>query len=1844
MRARISCCLIVMLWASAAAAQVATGVPPFNSFGGGPFDTIDLADLNVHFQVPIITKSGRGMPFWYVLSYDSSMWMPGTSNGVNTWVRSPNGGWAAQSSGLTGSITSPSTTTYCYDSNGHPLGTIVYISLIYLDPQGTSHEWGDVWTIYNSGCSGTNITSFSGSNGDGSGLVLTAVQGQGGYVYITRPDGTIVKPTTLVQDRNGNQITISTDALTFTDTLNTAGLVISNPTSSSDPSYSSETDYTYQAPAGSATIKAFSNNVTLQANFGCGYAASSAQSAALTQKILFPDGSYYLFTYEATNGAPAGYYTGRIASVREPTGGTISYSYTGGSNGVICADGSTAGITRTTPDDASQTQHWVYSRSGSGSSGTTTVTDPASNTTTINFSGLYETQRVVKDSGNNTLSTLVTCYNGQTNPSTCPTATVNGPITQKNVFTQPGGSSVYNQIQNSFNTLGLPTDEYDYDYYSGSQYPLLRHTHTDYASLGNNISGLPSQVSVYDGGGTLKVQTKYTYDEYTTDANGHGPLQSTSAPQHIAISGSRGNVTTISRLVSGSTYLSQYFSYFDTGNVQNSFDVNGAETTNTYGACGNAFVTNIAEPLSLTRSMAWDTNCSGGVMVSLTDENGKLTTNTYNDLNFWRVNAVTDPVSNQTTFAYGANPPTTIESTLNFNSGTSTVDVLNTVDGLGRMILSQQRQGPGNSSFDSVETDYDSVGHATRSTLPYTGTAGQTSTTAPATTTTYDALGRVKQVSDAGGGWTKYDYSQNTVTVTVGPAPGNENTKQRQLIYDGLGRLIQVSEPSSPMTLASAGSGSVTISGSEQSSTQTATSGTTTIIVSGSPQSTSVGCPNHCTDIYNSGSVYVTINGTQYSGGYGGSTIDAPTVASGLAGSMNRGGLVTASVSGSTITVTALATGSATNYSVSTSCSYSPYFTSCGFSASGGNMTGGSDASTTYDNGTVSAIVNGTTSSASYGQGSTNASVAAALATAINSNSPVVTASASGNVVNITANTTGIGTNYSLSASSGSSDGFNPASFSTSSSGSSLTGGQNASGGLLTPYKTLYSYDVLGNLTGVTQNAQDVSANWQTRSYLYDGLGRMTQEKNAEESATTYYSYDTDSTCGTYNGDLVKKVDAVGNVTCFAYDALHRLTAKTYPSGSYASVTPEKHYVYDAATINGTAMANAKGRMAEAYSGPSSAKITDEGFNYSARGEVTDTWEWTQHSSGWYHVTASYWANGATNQLTIPGVPMITYGVDSKGRPQTVSASQGQNPVTATTYNVSNLPTAVTLGSSDSDSFNYDANTNRPTQYKFNINGQSVIGNLTWNTNGSLQNLNITDPFNPADQQTCNYSADDLGRLSSVSCGSTWSQTFTYDVFGNISKSGSISWAASYNPNNNRVTTVGTSAPTYDANGNLTSDIAHSYNWNSEGSATTIDSVTLTYDAMGRMVEQNRSGAYTQILYGPDGSKLALFNGQTLSKAFVGLPAGATAVFNTSGLNYYRHTDWLGSSRFASTTTRTEYYDGAYAPFGEPYSESGTADRSFTGQNQDTVPGLNDFLYRENSPTQGRWLSPDPASTAMFNLTNPQSLNRYAYLSNNPLVGFDPLGLGPCDGMNLGAQIGGGMVCGMPPDYPLGLPAWLFDCSHSASIAFQAGICGGSPSPGTCPPWATCGPPQGTGGSGGGGGTTQSSTKPDANGRKSICSSAAGKTIPVNTPFGQMRFQFNGSGNLIGLGLQLTGMNTFSGSGLSIPPNTFAGFSQLSPGTVQFGFSNPVNVGSGFSQAYFQTATFSGGRFTSVQGAYAPLGIPLGSSSGNSSLMQRFLNGNSSTASQAQNFGNLLTSVASLVSSNVTCRDMFGGG
>ncbi len=287
-----------------------------------------------------------------------------------------------------------------------------------------------------------------------------------------------------------------------------------------------------------------------------------------------------------------------------------------------------------------------------------------------------------------------------------------------------------------------------------------------------------------------------------------------------------------------------------------------------------------------------------------------------------------------------------------------------------------------------------------------------------------------------------------------------------------------------------------------------------------------------------------------------------------------------------------------------------------------------------------------------------------------------------------------------------------------------------------------------------------------------------------------------------------------------------------------------------------------------------SSQLTDEWFNYSARGENLDLYEWTPHSgsSAYYHTTVAFWANGASQSLSgIPGYTGITYGVDGEGR--LVTAQQGTTKIvcdascslSSTTYDPSGNPLVVNIaGTTDNDTYTYNTGTELMNTFTFTVGSpsKSFAGTLNWNQNESLQQLAITDGFNAGGAQTCNYGTstvagyDDFGRLLSANCGSTWAQTFSYDQFGNITKTGSVSWACAtcYSGNNQYNATLSASI-SYDADGrNLLDDTFHKYSWNVYGSPATIGGATgsvscgtsgtcLTYDANGRTVEKNVSGS-----------------------------------------------------------------------------------------------------------------------------------------------------------------------------------------------------------------------------------------------------------------------------------------------------------------------------------------------------------------------------------------------------------------
>lgn len=328
----------IILGAGIASGQVATGTPPFGSFGGGPFDTVNLGNLNVHFAIPVLHKAGRGMPFTYDLSYDGSVWTPVVSGGVTQWQPANNWGWTGSTGVATGYMTSSTTTTTCWSFNGsmrYPSGTSTRTSnFVYHDAFGVSHAFSGN-TVYETGTCGSTLTGITSSLAtDGSGYTLAVPPG-GQDGTITSRGGRVAAPPLgfsgagTVTDANGNQITVNSNGQFF-DTLSSTTPVLT--VSSAAPP--TATTFTYTAPSG--TSVAYTMNYT-QYTVKTGFGVTSVSeygplSNALVSSITLPDGSKYTFTYEKTPGSctplsgtySANCVTGRIASETLPTGGTIT--------------------------------------------------------------------------------------------------------------------------------------------------------------------------------------------------------------------------------------------------------------------------------------------------------------------------------------------------------------------------------------------------------------------------------------------------------------------------------------------------------------------------------------------------------------------------------------------------------------------------------------------------------------------------------------------------------------------------------------------------------------------------------------------------------------------------------------------------------------------------------------------------------------------------------------------------------------------------------------------------------------------------------------------------------------------------------------------------------------------------------------------------------------------------------------------------------------------------------------------------------------------------------------------------------------------------------------------------------------------------------------------------------------------------------------------------------------------------------------------------------------------------------------------------------------------------------
>jgi RHS repeat-associated protein len=576
-------------------------------------------------------------------------------------------------------------------------------------------------------------------------------------------------------DPNGNEITLTNGQ--YTDTTGAVALSVLG----SSPS---NTLLTYTNTQGNATSYTVSyKSYTVKTAFGCaGVAEYPATAIYLVDKVTLPDNSFYQFTYEATPGA-AGDVTGRIHSVALPTGGTVTYAYTGGSNGIVCTDGSTSGFTRTTvAAGSSPGSTWTYARTPATSTSHTEVVDGLTNHLAYDFvlgtsnvgGTYYETQRKVyqgAESGTPVLSRQ-TCYNGTAPPCTGASP---GIIQVIDTYDLHDGLQE-NGTTSRFTTTGLQTEADVYDFGGASVRGALleKQTWTYPTSFMGYINGPLSNIQTLDAAGDVLSSTSYFYDQTT-------PTATSSLPQHLTVTGARRNLTSVQSTI-GSSNETTTIAYDDAGQVLTSKDPAGNTTTLSYDTATDVNLIGVSQKvgaLTLTNTYGYYGNT--GLLETSMDPNSKTTTLTYDSS--LRNTGVSYPDGGSATATYSiAANNSSITQTVLHASGTPITSVA-TLDAYARQQRLTVTDSPGN---DLVDTIYDANGNTYSVSNPYRTTGDPTY---GITTYTYDVLGRLtKTVAPDTSPTTATTLGNTTLYVD---AAGH----QRELIADGMGRISEVLEP-----------------------------------------------------------------------------------------------------------------------------------------------------------------------------------------------------------------------------------------------------------------------------------------------------------------------------------------------------------------------------------------------------------------------------------------------------------------------------------------------------------------------------------------------------------------------------------------------------------------------------------------------------------------------------------------------------------------------------------------------------------------------------------------------------------------------------------------------------------------------------------------------------------------------------------------------------------------------------------------------------------------------------------------------------------------------------------------
>jgi RHS repeat-associated protein len=572
-------------------------------------------------------------------------------------------------------------------------------------------------------------------------------------------------------------------------------------------------------------------------------------------------------------------------------------------------------------------------------------------------------------------------------------------------------------------------------------------------------------------------------------------------------------------------------------------------------------------------------------------------------------------------------------------------------------------------------------------------------------------------------------------------------------------------------------------------------------------------------------------------------------------------------------------------------------------------------------------------------------------------------------------------------------------------------------------YETGYQYDVFDNVTQVDQKGGSSNpADWRTRTFTYDSQERLLVSVNPE-TGTINYTYDDDGNLITKDSPQPNQTSgAVRQYIDYCYDSLERMTKKYYRTSGARNCNlggAAVIFAYDETSASGLTIQNGVNRRTSMSDASGTAAWT---FDPSGR-PLTERRTIVSGSAITKDITISYNLSGSLASITYPSGRRIEYGYNSAGRAVTArdpvnSIDLASCPAPSVCYAPQGGLKYLALGATAGITWSIDYNNRlQPTLVQASTSTQTIL-NLSYTygsggtNNGNIlqmtNNLDGVRPGRPNGSLQLTYDA--LNRIASQhttaatpDCTVTpsgltkdWGQTFSIDAWGNLydistERCSTPTLHASTNSINNRLT--GLTGVQYDAAGNMVNDGTHGLiTYDEENRILTVSGVTYTYDGDGERVKKSSGSIYwgiynNQPLAESDTSgniqrEFVFFNGKRLARLDGTGPSPTV---------YFYFSDHLGSASVVTNAAGGIVEESDYYAFGGERVITdllSNQNYKFTGRERDPESSYDYFPARYYTSSMGRWLTPDwaarPSGVPYAVFGDPQSLNLYGYVGNNP--------------------------------------------------------------------------------------------------------------------------------------------------------------------------------------------------------------------------------------------------------------------